>query len=387
MPRRRLLVDTQAPPILYIGDHEPLVVTLSARRWKRGGSVTILPDLDPVLEAQPEQRVALAPDGSGRVEIALCPKRRGHARVERVWLSWTGPLRLMSRRLLKEIALDVPVVPNVRAVRQAALRFIASRELRSGLKVERYVGDGSEFESLREYVTGLDHRAIEWKSSARHLKLLCQEFRAERNHQVVLAFDTGHLMCEPIDGVPKLDHGINAGLQIAYFSLKAGDRIGLYAFDEKVRTFSEPTGGVRAFQRLQKATAELEYTASETNFTLGIAELSTRLKRRSLLIVLTDFVDIVTARLMIENLDRLARRHLIVFVTLRDPGLDELAARAPESLGDLHRAVVAGDFLREREVVLRRIQRLGVHCIDAPPSQVSTRLLNRYLEIKRRELI
>ena len=278
-------------------------------------------------------------------------------------------------------------MPNIRAVRSAALRFFSSRQFVSGLKVEHYLGDGSEFESLREYAPGFDTRAIHWKASARHRKLLCQEFRAERNHQIIIAVDSGHLMSEPLDGVARLDHAINAGLLLSYFSLKSGDRIGFFAFDERVRAFSDPQSGVGAFQRLQRLSASLDYSTSETNFTLGLAELSLRLHRRSLVVLLTDFVDTITAELMVESVDRLARRHLVLFVTLRDPRLYDLADAQPAGLDPLYRSVVAEDFIRERDVVLRRLRRMGIHCIDAAPTGVTVNLLNRYLDIKRRELV
>jgi uncharacterized protein (DUF58 family) len=104
-------------------------------------------------------------------------------------------------------------------------------------------------------------------------------------------------------------------------------------------------------------------------------------------IVLTDFVDTVTAELMVENLGRLAQRHLVLFVALRDGLLDRLSGARPAALEDVGRAVVARDLLREREVVLRRLHRLGVHCVDALPSAISAGLVNRYLDIRRRELL
>jgi uncharacterized protein (DUF58 family) len=256
----------------------------------------------------------------------------------------------------------------------------------TGLKVEKFLGDGSEFEALREYVPGLDHRAIDWKSSARHRKLLCQEFRAERNHQVVLAVDAGQLMSEPVAGVPKLDHAINAAILLGWFCLRTGDRVGLLGFDERVRQWSEPAGGMHTFQRLQAMSAEIDYRRVETNYTLTLAELSTRLRRRSLVVLFTDFLDTVTAELMIDNVTRLARRHLVLFVAVRDPSLQARALARPRSLGLLHQAVVAGDFARERHVVLERLRRVGAHCIDTAPDQFSMALVNRYLDIKRREL-
>jgi uncharacterized protein (DUF58 family) len=104
-------------------------------------------------------------------------------------------------------------------------------------------------------------------------------------------------------------------------------------------------------------------------------------------VVFTEFVDTVTAELMVENLFRLARRHLVVFVALRDPSLDAIALGRPERLSDVFRAVVAADFVRERELVLARLRRGGIRCVDAVPRAVSAGLLNRYLEVKRRELV
>lgn len=382
VPRRRVRVDIAAPETLHIGDREPLVVTI-------GGSpprIDVLADLSPNLEPQP--LAVVAPVGvEARHEIPLVPLRRGKARVHTLWLRWAGPLGLVRRTVRRPCGIDLPVIPNIKAVRQAALRFFSARQFLSGQKVERYVGDGSEFESLREYVPGLDHRALNWKSSARHRKLLCEEFRAERNHQVVLALDTGHLMGAPLDGIPKLDHAINAGLLLSYVCLRTGDRVGWFTFDSQVRSFTEPEGGTSAFRRLQQQTSAVQYSTGETNFTLALTELSARLRRRSLVVLLTDFVDTVTAELMMENLARVSRRHLVLFVTLRDPALGDLAHERPATLDTLHRAVVAAEFVRERDVVIRKLARMGVHTIDVPPHRVTTDLLNRYLEVKRRELV
>ena len=383
LPRRRLAVAAQAPDTLYIGDRAELEVSLEAPR--RAGAVEVLADLDEDLERQPVFRVGVAA-GTTRFGIPLVARRRGTVSVRDLWLRWSGPLGLVARQKRHRLDLALAVVPNIKAVRLAALRFFAAREFMSGLKVERYVGDGSEFESLREYVPGLDHRAMNWKASARHRKLICEEFRAERNHFVVLALDSGHLMSDPLDGIPKLDHAINAGLLLTYVCLRTGDRVGWFTFDEQVRGFAEPEGGMRAFLRLQRQSAEIEYSTGETNFTLGLMELSTRLRRRTLVIVLSDFVDTVSAELMLENLERLSRRHMILFVTLRDPHLDEVVGAHPGNLDAVYRSNVAADFVREREVVIRKLKRLGVHCLDVAPGQVTTDLLNRYLDIKRREL-
>jgi uncharacterized protein (DUF58 family) len=281
----------------------------------------------------------------------------------------------------------VSVLPDIRPVRAAAMRFFTNREFVAGSNVERFLGDGSEFESLREYARGMDPRAIDWKASARHRKLFADEYRAERDHQVVLSIDTGRLMREPLEGLARVDHAIHAALLLGYVALRTGDRVGLHAFDERPRLFVPPTGGLDTFARLQAGAAGLRETTAESNFTLGLLDLATRLRRRSLVVVLTDFVDSVTAGLMVENVARLVRRHLVVFVALRDPELDAIKDARPDGTLGLYRAVTASDLLRERSVVLRRLERMGVRVVDAAPRDLAAGLLSTYLRARRRELV
>lgn len=386
VPRRRMVVEAVPPDTLYIGDRDPLHLRLSVPGWHRPQAVHLLAEFGERLHAPPPQDLVLPGDEPVRTEIELRPARRGEGELRALWLRWDGPLGLVRRARRHVLDRVVPIVPDIRAVRAAALSM-SDHDPLAGLKADRFIGAGSEFESLAEYRQGQDHRAIDWKHSARHRRLLVRQYRVERNHQVILALDTGRLMGEPLDGVPKLDAAINSGLLLSLYSLRAGDRVGLLAFDEQVRQFVKPTGGVQTIHRLQRLAAALEYSPHETNFTLGMSHLGRQLKRRSLIVVLTDFVDTVTAELMLDNLSRLARRHVLIFVSMRDPGTAAVAAKAPEAILDVHHSVVAYDLLREREIVIRRLRRLGIYCIDAPPGAIGPALLNRYLDIKRRELI
>jgi uncharacterized protein (DUF58 family) len=390
---RALASEVEVPDRLAVGEAGAAAVTLRAPRG--AGRVEVLLDLHEDWAPQPARAVRVSAGAPARAEIPLVARRRGKPAVDALWLRWSGPLGLARRRVRRLVGRAVAVVPNLAPVRAAAFEYFGARHLEAGVQVERFLGAGSEFDALREYQPGHDPRAIHWKASARHRKLLTQEFRAERNHQIVLALDTGHLMGQPLGHgpgaaagpVPRLDHAISAALLLAYVSLRLGDRVGIFGFDRTVRAWAEPQGGAGAFPRLQTLSAGLAYSEEETNFTLGLAELSTRLRRRSLVVVFTDFVDTVTAELMVENLTRLARRQLVVFVSLRDPALDALALGEPRRLSDLYRSVVASDLVRERERVVARLRRVGVTCLDVAPEAVSARLVNRYLDIKRRELI
>jgi uncharacterized protein (DUF58 family) len=264
---------------------------------------------------------------------------------------------------------------------------MSARQAFYGSKVQRERGSGSEFDALQDHAPGLDSRAIDWKHSARHRKLVSKEFQAERNHQLIVAVDSGRLMSEPLEGIAKLDHAINAGLVLAYAGLHGGDRVGVFGFDSEPRLYTPPQGGMRSFARVQETLAKLDYRETETNFTLALTDLLGRLNQRSLVVVMTDFVDTITAQLMVENLGRLAARHVILFVTLRDPAIADAAERRPRDLESLAQAVIAGDMGRERAQVLERLRRLGVLCLETDAKRLNTDLINRYLAVKTRELV
>lgn len=385
--RRRLSVEVTVPEGLFVGEVGEVVASFTALRSLFPVRVRWLVDLSEDFDPQPGGVLRVPARGGAEARIPIRPHRRGSLEVTALWVAWTGPLGLVERRRRVEVGREVAVVPDIRPVRTAAIRLLARRDAVFGAKRATFLGQGSEFESLREWVAGLDPRAISWKASARHRTLLCTEYRAERDHCVVVAVDTGRNMREPLAGLPRLDHAIHAGLLLAYVALRTGDRVGLFGFDEGVRAWVEPTGGLDAFPRLRKATAALAYSTAEANYALGLAELSARLTRRSLVVVMTEIPDSITAELMVESLGRLVRRHVVLFVELEDPVLDALASAEPVSTAALERAVVASDFLRERDLVRKRLRRLGVHVVGAPPAEVGTALVNRYLDAHRRELV
>ena len=386
LPTRRLSVSVKPIDSLFIGERANLEIALAADWPNLPHAIEARLDIGPIVDAPPLSRASLGPKNAVSFQIPLRPLRRGLAEIEALWLRWRGTYGLVERRYRMAMGVKVHILPWIRAARGAALHFTAIDSM-LGVKAQRELGTGSEFDALRDYMPGLDRRTIDWKHSARHYRLVSKEFRTERNHQIILAFDTGHLMQEPLAGIPKLDHAINAGLMLSYVSLKAGDRVGLMAFDAQVDRYVEPVGGVQIFNRLRRQAAEIEYSAVETNFTLGLTDLMNRLNRRSLIILMTEFVDTVTAELMVENVARLANRHLVLFATHKDPQMDSIIDQPPHAFREVADSVAAEDMRRDRLVVLERLRRLGVQCLEAPHDRFGTDLLNRYLDIKRRELI
>ena len=220
------------------------------------------------------------------------------------------------------------MIPDIRGVRDEAILLLQRDALPDG-QAQRRAGEGREFEALTDYQPGMDRRAIDWKRSARHAKLLAREYRTERNNNIVLAIDSGRLMCEPVDGVPRVDRAVTAALLSAFVALKDGDRVGLFGFDSQPRVTSGAVRGSGTFAMLQRRAAEIDYSSDETNFTLALTTLAARLDRRSLVVVFTDFADPISAELMLRTVGRLTERHLVLFVVMRDEELETLADSRP----------------------------------------------------------
>ena len=338
------------------------------------------------LTLTPERISAWVIRGEAEASFELTPVRRGEGEIERVWARWRGPFGLVWKQVSERPGKLIAITPNISAVKDEAIRLFA-RDALFGLKAQLETGEGSEFHALRELAPGMDKRTIDWKQSARHGKLLAKEFRTERNHPVIFAIDTGRLMCEPLLGVPRIDRAINAALLMAFVSLKLGDRVGFFGFDVKPRLFSGALSGAHAFPHLQRLTARLDYSTEETNYTLALTQLGAALERRTLIVVFTDFADTTSAELMLENIARLIKRHLVLFVIFRDEELEAIARREPVDAEAVSRAVTAEALLQQRDLVIARLVRLGAHIVDAPAAAIGPALLSAYIDLKRRDLL
>jgi len=371
-----------------VGVGDSLEVSVQVRsRAGRGLRARLLSEVESPLSALPPVEAAL-PDGTSGLTLTIEAHRRGEGRILATWLELVGPLRLLSR--ISRFAADgqaVRVIPNVPHVRRLALEHFGATSYRGGIRIERLIGDGTEIDSLEAYVQGMDIRDVDWKASARHHGLMARRRRLERNQRLVLCLDTGRLMADPLGPLARLDHGIHSALLLAWAASRAGDLVGLQAYGREPLTWIPPAAGNHQVKRLIQACSALRPEDDETNHVLGLTHLTSRLKRRSLVVVFTDFADSTSAELMVEHLGRAAQRHLVVFVALDDPLLLSPLETAPARPADLAAAVVASELRRDRRRVLRRLARMGVDVVTGPPGRAPLFLLQRYLHIKRRGLI
>jgi uncharacterized protein (DUF58 family) len=371
-----------APPTLFLG--RPAEVNIEIRFPRRAPQrVELSLQADERLSVSPATLSAPVLAGLASATFMAEPMRRGQAELQMLWVRWTGPLGLAFVQRREAVGLRSSVIFDVPGLKEAAAG-LASTSLLSGAHLQFELGGASEFHALVDYRPGMNPRMVDWKQSARHRALLAKEFEAERNHHIVLAIDAGRQMCEPVRGLPRLDRVLQAGLVLAFSALKAGDRVGLYSFDEKPRIWTGVLSGQGAFAALQKLAALIDYEAKETNYTLGLVQLAANLQRRSMIVVFTDFTDSTTAELMIENVARLLKTHLVVFVVTEDEELDRLELAQVDEPGQVTMAVLAGTLAAERELVIGRLRRMGVDILQAEIDDLGPALLARYAELKQR---
>ena len=324
--------------------------------------------------------------GRGAVLLPITTLRRGTARIETLWLRWRGRLGLAWHQTVVSSDVALPILPDIRMVHERGAQ-IFQRHALQGLLTQIDRGDGTDFDALVEFRSGMDRRALDWKQSARHMKLHAKEFRTERNNQIVFAVDAGRQMSEPVAGLPRVDRAVSAMLLTAWIALKLGDRVALHAFDSRPRIASGLVSGVPAFASLQRLAAQIDYSGEETNYSFALTSLATRLTRRSMIVLFTEFTDLTSADFMVRAAARIVNTHLLLVVVLRDEEVEQIADRAPETLEDVTRAVTAAALLRDRKLVLTRLQHLGVHVIESEHDRVGKRLVQGYVDLKRRNLL
>jgi uncharacterized protein (DUF58 family) len=350
-------------------------------------SCEVAVDSHPLIAAPDGYRRTVALDaGVGFTRVEMLALRRGTAIIGRTWLRWRGLLGLVWKQKELTLGAEILITPDIRAVRERSAQLL-QRDAMHGLIAQLQLGEGAEFEALADYRQGMDRRAIDWKSSARHTSLLAKEYRTERNNNIIVAIDAGRTMCEPLADIPRVDRAVSAALLTAFVALKDGDRVSLFGFDSHPRVATKPVSGSRSFALLQRVAAGIEYSDRETNYTLALATLASGLHRRSLIVIFTDFADTISAELMLSAVGTLLSRHLVLFILFRDEELESLIEAEPIEPEDVTRAVTAAAMLRERRLVVTRLRRLGVHVIEARHDLAGPALVNAYVDFKRRNLL
>jgi uncharacterized protein (DUF58 family) len=350
-----------------------LVVANPGPRRVRG----VLRDAWPPSAGVAEERHAVdLPPGRQRVfTTRLRPTRRGDRRADRVTVRALGPLGLAARQGSHEVPWAVRVLPSFPSRRHLPPLLEKLREL-DGRRAAQVRGQGTEFDSLREYVVGDDVRSIDWRASARAGDLVVRTWRPERGRHVVLVLDTGRTSAGRVGDAPRLDAAMDAALLLGALAGRAGDRVDLIAYDRRLRVAAP--GSLPA---LVGAMANLEPELVESDARGLVGEVLSRTRRRSLVVLLTGLETAALEQGLLPVLSSLTSRHRLLVAAVADPGIERMA-RARGDAEAVYGAAAAERALLEREQAKAALRRRGVEVVDAVPDELPRALSERYLALK-----
>jgi uncharacterized protein (DUF58 family) len=317
--------------------------------------------------------------------LPLEGRERGVWPLGRVVLRVLGPLGLVDRFLRYDLDDAITVAPSVAGVRRYRLLAVQHRLRDAGVRQLRRRGEGTSFASLREYALGDEPRHIDWKATARRGKTMVREFTVEQGQTVILAIDAGRLMTQLADGVPRLEHALSAAMVLADVAVHSGDQVGLLLFDDEVRAWVPPARGRPALERLREALIPARATMTEPDYAAAFRTLATRHRKRALLVLFTDAIDVRASQALIAHTARGSARHLPLVVALRNDALVAAAQPATgESATRVYESAAAEELLLAREEALQRMRGAGVSVVDVSPRLMAAAVVNRYLELKGR---
>lgn len=309
------------------------------------------------------------------------PVARGEAAFGQAEVRIASPLGLWRVRRFAGQAQPVRVYPNFRALAKYTLLATDNRLSQIGVLQVRRRGEGMEFEQLREYRQGDPQRAIDWKATARTKRLIAREYEEERDQRVLLVVDCGRRMAAKDDELSHFDHTLNAALLLAHVAARQGDAVGMLTMGG-VSRYVEPRKSMAAVHALLSRVYDIEPTLAVPDYEQAARDVMRHLRRRALVIVLTNVRDEDDASLL-PALELLRTRHLVVLASLREAILGRALAARVDSFDRALTHAAAAEYLALRERVFRRLGAAGVACLDVEPERLPISLVNRYLELKR----
>ncbi|WP_193609654.1 DUF58 domain-containing protein [Nocardioides lijunqiniae] len=330
-------------------------------------------------------RLALGPGDRALLSTPLRPRRRGDLRATGVTVRITGPLGLAARQRTVGVEGTVRSLPPFESRKHLPSRLARLRDL-DGRSAVRVRGQGTEFDSLREYVRGDDVRSIDWRASARNRNVVVRTWQPERDRRVVLVLDTSRTSAGRVEDVPRLDSAMDASLLLAALAARAGDRIDFVAGDRRVRSRLRSAGSLDVAARLQETMADLEPVIAEADWNALVGAVQGMGRQRALVVLLTPLEPSAIEEGLLAVLPALTRHHRVVLASVRDPALDRLAA-ARASIDDVYDAAAAEQVLGRRRRTADLLRTLGVDVIDADADRLPPALADHYLHLKAQGLL
>ena len=329
-------------------------------------------------------RFSLTPGARAQLTTQLRPVRRGDLRAAGVTVRAYGPLGLAARQQTREVPGSIRSLPPFASRRHLPSRLARLREL-DGRSAVRVRGQGTEFDSLREYVRGDDVRSIDWRASARNRSVVVRTWQPERDRRVILVLDTSRTSAGRVADVPRLDSAMDAALLLAALAARAGDRVEFLAGDRRVRSRLRLTGN-DVVAPLQDAMSLLVPIIAEADWSVLAGALADLGRQRALVVLLTPLEPSAIEEGLLPVLPTLTRHHRVVLASVKDPALEEMAADSTDADG-VYGAAAAEQVLARRRHTTELLRVLGVEVLDADADKLPPALADLYLDLKARGLL
>lgn len=392
-------ITRKAPFATSLGGAMEVSVAL-ANDEPRAARVRVTDDLDPLLERLPAAggraegvadpwedgvRVTVPAASTVRLSYRARPRTRGFLRLGAVHARTLGPLGLGWMRSATATEQVVRVQPGLSGAFRQSSHAVRRPVREAGPRRIRRRGEGSEFESLREYVRGDDPRAIDWKASARRNRYVVRSYQAERNQNVVLAIDAGRHMREQVLDRERADFALAAAMLVAGRARAYGDRVATLVFDDRVRHLAPPRRVKMG--AIAETLSGVETRLVEPNYPLAVATLARAVRKRSLVALFCDVIDSDVSRALVASLTRIARTHLPMAVAIRNPELERAAAQTPADEAEAYRRAAAEELVQARATALQTMRRSGILVVDAEPGDALAATLDQYVQVKEQGLL
>lgn len=380
-PARKVAIERDLPERIRLG--ETVTSTLFLTNLGDRTLRAVVRDGWEPSAGSPRMRERLpVPAGERRaLRTTLKPWRRGDRRTEFVVVRSWGPMRLTARQAVLNAPGRVRILPPFHARRHLPSRIARLREL-DGQTTLQVRGQGTEFDSLRDYVRGDDVRSIDWRATARRQELVVRTWRPERDRRVIILIDTGRTAAARIQDEAHIDTAIESAQLLAALATRAGDRVDLIAYDRRVRARVQGFTGSALLSRITDAMANVEPELIEMDWQAVPGLVREVTTHRALVVLLTTADNFGTSRDLLEMLPSIAHQHLVMVASVTDPETAELAQHL-SNRDEVMRAAAAERAMLDAQQVRRTMRRLGVDAITATPYELPPRVADRYLELKK----
>jgi uncharacterized protein (DUF58 family) len=360
-----------------------LLLTNTSRRTLRG---SLRDAWQPSAGATRERHRLRLPGGERRrFSTALHPTRRGDRLADRVTIRSFGPLGIGARQRSFGVGGSIRALPPFASRKHLPSRLATLRQL-DGRSAVRIRGQGTEFDSLRDYVEGDDVRSIDWRATARRQHVVVRTWQPERDRRVVLVLDTSRTSAGRVEDMPRLDSEMDAALLLAALASRAGDRVAFIAGDRWVRARVTGSGRSTLLGDLVTAMAPLEPALLEASWPTLATAIADTTPRRALVVLLTALEPAAIEESLLPTLAALTTHHRVVLASVSDPALEQMATRR-DSTRHAYDAAAAERTLALRQRTIALLGRLGVTVIDASPEDLPPRLADHYLLLKSQGLL